>query len=221
MLRRHALLLLAPLLLAPRVGEATVILPLSIEQMAVEAACVVRGKVQSTHAAWDTAHERIYTYTEIEILDVMHSPSALPKKVTVRTLGGEVGEVGMKVSGTEKFTPNEEVVVFLRNDPGAENAYQVVGMSQGKFSLLREAKGRVIAVPSTEGLALARPDEAGTLKVDGSHAQPSKIPLVELRQRVRDALSKKNILTPTQAPTQPLNTPAPATSTPPATDLQR
>src|SRR5438105_2388677 len=99
---------------APLVASATVIVPRTIEEMAQDSAYVVRGRVLSTSAAWDEKHERIFTNTEIEVLDQIHGASDSPRRITVRTLGGEVGKIGMKVAGTERFTVNEEVVVFLR-----------------------------------------------------------------------------------------------------------
>ena len=172
-------------------ANATVIVPLSIEDMAVQSACVVRGRVVESHAAWDNDHQRIYTYTTVDVVDAIHAPVGMQKQITVRTIGGEVGKIGMRVAGVEKFAPSEEVVIFLRKDPVDQSLFQTVGMSQGKFSIEHEAKGRMVAVPSVEGLAFARPDANGTLKVGGDAPQANRIPLTELRDRVVAAISAK------------------------------
>jgi hypothetical protein len=176
---------------APLVASATVIMPRTIEEMAQDSACVVRGRVLSSEAAWDDKHERIFTNTEIEVLDQIHGPQDAPRRIIVRTLGGEVGKIGMKVAGTERFTLNEEVVLFLRRDPVVASSFQVIGMSQGKYHIEREAKGRAIAIPSTEGLAFARKDESGVYKVDPSMPRVDRIPLDDLRKRVVDAIQQK------------------------------
>jgi hypothetical protein len=172
--------------LASLEAKATIVVPMTIEQMAAESACVTRGRVVSQQAAWDEAHRRIYTYTEIQVLERIHSKGSVPDTVVVRTLGGEVGEIGMKVSGTPKFEVGEEVVVFLRHDPVDEHQFQVVGMSQGKFAVERADKGAIYAVPSVEGLAFARPSAEGKMMVDET-TDASRISLGVMKDRVQAA----------------------------------
>jgi hypothetical protein len=201
-------------------AHATVMLPLSIEDLAVKSSAVVRGRVLSSEAAWDPQKQRIYTNTVVEVLDPIHAKSELPRQITIRTLGGEVGKIGMKVSGTEKFTLNEEIVVFVRPDPVVATAFQVIGMSQGKYHIEREATGGAVAIPSVEGLAFVRPEgPSGTLKVDPSTPPPSRIPLVQLRERILAAVKTAaedpaklptNLGTPgVQVPSQPGTTATP------------
>lgn len=174
----------------PRAGLATVVVPMTIEDMTKESECVVRGRVVSSESAWDREHSKIYTSTEVTVLDPIHVTSGVPTKVVVRTLGGEVGSIGMKVAGTERFVLNEEVLLFLRKDPLVSSAFQVVGMSQGKYRIEAEAKtGRAMAVPSVEGLAFVRPDDTGILKVDPSAPQPSVLSLSDLKRRVLAAVA--------------------------------
>jgi hypothetical protein len=218
-MRRSALLIPAfafSAALWPSPAGATVMVPLTVEDMAVQSACVVHGRVVQSRAAWDEGHQRIFTFTDIEILDALHAPSALPKTITVRTLGGEVEKIGMRVSGTEKFAPQEEVVVFLRRDPVDAQAFQTVGMSQGKYSVEHEAKGRAVAVPSLEGLAFARPDpNGGSMKVSGEAPDAARIPLNELRERVQAAIASRVPSTPSSgdvsAPKVPAQPQTPAT----------
>lgn len=169
-------------------ANATIVVPMTIEEMSAEAACVARGRVVNQQAAWDEAHRRIYTYTEIQVLERIHTKGTVPDTVVVRTLGGEVGEIGMKVSGTPRFEVGEEVVVFLRPDPVDAHQFQVVGMSQGKFAVERSEKGAIYAVPSVEGLAFARPSTEGKLMVDET-TDVSRISLGIMRDRVQAATS--------------------------------
>src|SRR5205085_11541571 len=52
---------------------------------------IVRGRVIQSQAAWDEEHQRIYTSTEIEILEAMHGATDA-KRIVVRTLGGRSEE---------------------------------------------------------------------------------------------------------------------------------
>jgi hypothetical protein len=179
----------AAALLLSSVAGATIVVPMTLEEMAIEASCVARGRVVNTQSAWDDAQRRIYTYTEIQILERIHTSRSVPDFVVVRTLGGEVGEVGMKVSGTPRFTLGEEVVVFLRADPVDAEQFQVIGMSQGKLHVERPLKGGELAVWSLEGLAFARPGGDGRMKIDPTQGDPSRIPLDDLRARVLAAVT--------------------------------
>jgi hypothetical protein len=194
-------------------AQATVIVPRTIEEMAHDSACIVQGRVISSQAAWDESHQRIYTTTSIEVTEWVTGcaqvPAAStpagqpPKTVVIRTLGGEVGEIGMKVAGTEKFTANEEVFLFLRDDPVVKGTYQVVGMSQGKYSIQRDEVGKAMAVPSTEGLAFARPSDNGVLRVDPSAPHPDRLALTELRDRISRAFKDPKYLKPVPSPAKP------------------
>jgi hypothetical protein len=167
---------------------STIVVPMTIEDMAVEASCVARARVVNTQATWDDAHRRIYTYTEVQILERLHTKGEVLDSVVIRTLGGEVGNIGMKVSGTPQFALGEEVVVFLRSDPVDATQFQVIGMSQGKFHVERPDKGGAVAVPSVEGLAFAKPGADGKMKIDPTNVDAARIPLNVMRDRVLAAV---------------------------------
>jgi hypothetical protein len=191
-------------LLALSAGSAvaTVMMPMSLEEMSVEAKLVVTGKVLSAQSAWDESHRRIFTYTEIQVVEKI-AGDAEPRTLVIRTMGGEVGDIGMNVSGTPRFATNEEVLVFLRQDPVEAQSYQVIGMSQGKFKVVRPEKGPVEVVPSTAGLAFVKRDQGGSYKVDETISPESKMTLDALKQRVvsaRRAPTAPTISVPQAAP---------------------
>ena len=49
--------------------------------------------------------------------------------------GGEVGEIGLKVSDQPSFTGGEEVILFLKSGKSKRDGdiYNVVGRGQGKY----------------------------------------------------------------------------------------
>ena len=170
----------------PSIGWATIMVPLTIEQMAGEAAAVVRGRVVEQSARWDdlATRKHIFTLTTIEVLEAIHGEATPGLRLVVRALGGEVGDVGMKVAGTPRFSIGEEVVVFARRHPGSATDYQVIGMSQGKFRIERGEDGKTLAVPGIEGIAFARARGKGPLRVDPSARGEGPLALSALRQRV-------------------------------------
>jgi hypothetical protein len=187
----------APLLLslialaAPGVARATVIVPQTVEEMALASSAVVRAKVLQRQSAWDKEHRRIHTHTELQVLETVHSTAAVPASLVVRTMGGEVGEIGMRVSGVARFEVGEEVLVFLTPDPLDAGEFQVVGMSQGKYRIDRS--GPIpMAVASVEGLAFARRDVAGKLQVAEDGAEKGgQVALASLVGRVKTAVAPK------------------------------
>lgn len=166
---------------------ATVVVPVSVEQMAREAGCVVRARVRASTSAWDEAHRRIHTLTEIEVLDVYAGPPM--STATIRTLGGEVGSVGMKVSGAPHFVAGEEVVLFLAMDRAGESRFTVMGLSQGKFVVDRSGADPQVR-PDAHGLVYAVRDGRGGLQVDPSAQGPAPMGLETLASRVRAALAE-------------------------------
>jgi hypothetical protein len=103
--------------------------------------------------------------------------------VRITQPGGEVGDIGQRVSGLASFTPNEEVVVFLQRRPG--EGYWVEGMAQGKFRVERSTDGtRAYAVPAPLGDAVVV-DPATRQQVQ---AETRVLELEELRRNVRAAL---------------------------------
>jgi hypothetical protein len=77
---------------------------------------IVAGRVLATASATDPDTGGIYTYVTIEVSDVIKGGIAT-STVTLKQLGGEVGEVGFGVAEQAVFVPNEQVVVFLEQRP--------------------------------------------------------------------------------------------------------
>lgn len=174
---------------ASAVATATIIVPQSVEEMAVASTAVVRAKVLQRQAAWDKDHRRIHTHTELQVLETVHSRQAVTGSVVIRTMGGEVGDIGMRVAGVARFEVGEEVLVFLTPDPLDAGEFQVVGMSQGKYRIDRSG-AEPMAVGSVEGLAFARRDTNGQLQVDHDAAEKGgKVSLSALVARVKAAVA--------------------------------
>ena len=86
-------------------------------------------------------------YTDVVISVDRYVKNPLPtKEVTVRVLGGTVGEDSMKAEDEPSFTPGEKVMLFLGKDdaPATKNIGMehlvVTGLFQGKFTLTDDGK---------------------------------------------------------------------------------
>ena len=153
--------------------------------MAKKSMLVVRATVLDANCEWDRSNKHIFTYTRLKAVEALRGQVSPGKLFRIRTLGGEIGEIGMAVAGTAKFKPGEEVVVFVRADPYDAADYQVVGMSQGKFLIQKDKKGEEVVVPNVNGLEFARRDVRGAMQITGQAAENIKgISLKTLKRRV-------------------------------------
>jgi len=126
-------------------ASATILVARDLTDLTLNASAVVLGRVLAVHGEWDPARSRIYTLASVGVERTLKG--AAEPTVTVRALGGEIpGEQrGYRVPGAPRFEPGEEVLLFLRPEPAADEGggptkasvgtWQVVGWEQGKFAV--------------------------------------------------------------------------------------
>lgn len=134
-------MLVGALLASPAL--ATTLVALDVPGLTKLSDVVVRARVNKVEAKWNGDRTRIFTHAQLQTVEVLKGNAST--EVTAIQPGGEVGELGQIVHGTAKFTPGEELVVFLeRRGP----FYTVTGMVQGKFVLVSGDKGVIEARPA-------------------------------------------------------------------------
>ncbi len=181
-----AFTLMVAALVGPSAADATIVVPLTIEDLTVRSRAVVRATVRQRQSVWGKNRKRIFTLTELAVSEVIHGEA--PKTILVRTLGGQVDGVGMKASGTPRMAEDQDVVIFLRDDPVDTAGFMVVGMSQGLYRLERDSAGRLLAVPGVEGLAFVRRTAKGGQQVD-HETDAVRMPYDKLREKITAAAS--------------------------------
>jgi len=80
--------------------------------LAREADTIVLGVCTSTRSAWDEQHRWIVTTAEVRTQRTFKGRAA--DTVTVRLLGGRVGDVEMIASKSATLLPGEQAILFLR-----------------------------------------------------------------------------------------------------------
>ena len=106
--------------------------------MGEESALVVSGRVTGVRSYWNDSQTKIFTETRVAV-DRSYKGAA-GGTVSVVQLGGVVGHVQMKVEGALAWEPGEEVLLFL--EPFNGDRYMVYGLSQGKYGIERDDRGR-------------------------------------------------------------------------------
>jgi hypothetical protein len=151
--RFRAFLLLLLLLFWPR-GEATAstVIAMSLEQMTDRAQTIFLGRVTGTRADWNAERTRIYTYVTLDVDQYLKGGNR-SRTETIRLLGGRVGPYLAMIPGTPDFRVGEDVLLFTAG--AGARIPTVLGLSLGKFTVVRDANGESIVKRDISSLMLA------------------------------------------------------------------
>ncbi len=189
-MRKHTLA--AGFLVASSVAWATTLIALDVPGLTQVSDVVLRGRVTKVEPQWSQDKTRIFTVAQVEVLQPLKGDVGAVAQVTQP--GGEIGDVGQRVSGVAKFTVGEEVVLFLeRRGP----FFTVTGMAQGKFTVERSSDGKA---------AFARQaDEFDALLLDPATRQPTSVKAQSMTLDALSALVRRSVgPAPQEAPLTPV-----------------
>ena len=160
-------------------AHASIVLALELDQLTAQANEIGFGKVVSKETR--RLKHSIVTIVRIVIDESIKGSHASGDEVEIRTLGGIVDGIGMKVEGEASFALGERTVFFVRRD--ARASLRPVGMAQGVMHIRSEGK-RQLVVPSHRGLSLVSKTARGSL-VNAPPALLQPMPLAEFLNKVR------------------------------------
>lgn len=112
-------------------ASATTLSRLKLEDLALESTAVARLRCLDVKSLWDQGE----IWTETRFVVLQREKGMLPGIVTVRMLGGQVGNLHSRVDEVPTFQHGEEVYLFLWGRDG--EPYRVLGWSQGTFRIHR------------------------------------------------------------------------------------
>jgi hypothetical protein len=141
------ILFLAGLVLIAVVANATTLARLQFEDLVKQATAVARLRCLGAESRWENGE--IWTDTLFEVVE--QNKGLLPGLVTIRTLGGSVGNLHSRIEGVPAFREGEEAYVFLWGREG--EPYRVLGWSQGTFRIARDARTGVETVTQDSAAA--------------------------------------------------------------------
>ncbi len=154
-------------------ATATTVVVVDTQSATNRASSVVLATVASQESRWNDARTKIYTYTELDVHEDFKGGKR-GKRVRVRQPGGSVGNVACYVPGTATFRKGEKVLAFLRPLKTDKTRFRVVGMAQGKYSVLKDGT----AVRELNGLHVVGADPERV-------REDSRVPVGRLIERVR------------------------------------
>jgi len=115
--------------------NATIVVPLSEEALIDDAVAIVLGHVTAIQGNYDHTRGMIFTNVTVAIEDVLKGEIPVGE-ISLRQLGGSVGDLHSWVVGSPEFTLGEKALLFLRTD--RDGNLRVAHLYQGKFTVSRD-----------------------------------------------------------------------------------
>ncbi len=119
------------LMAAPSLLLATSFSLPSFPDQVKHAPLIIRGIIGNSYADFEKNNQLIYTYYEINITEVFKG-SIHENSIWIREMGGEKDQMQMVVPGASSYSPQEDVIVFLK-EKNSDHFYDVQDMSMSKF----------------------------------------------------------------------------------------
>ncbi len=175
MKRRSIVALATTLCLAAIPATASMFIHMSPAELVTQADSMIQGRVVDLASFWSESGRLIVTEATIEVEETLIGDA--PSTVTVRTFGGEVGDIKVEAPGFPTFEKGERVLLFLKAEP-ADGSLRVLGYRQGQFRLVTRRDGVTLAVPMVE-------DDVRLLDRDGRPAPEARsVEVGQFKQRV-------------------------------------
>ena len=143
---------------------------LSTEELTRTSELTMTGEVESVESQWSKDGTTIFTNVSVLIDEVVRG-KILQRRITVEYEGGEIGDIGLKVSDVVPMERGEKVLLFLKSGKSKKEGivYNIIGKGQGKYSI------------GNDGIARKR----GFTLVNGEEAADNNIPVDVLIEKIR------------------------------------
>lgn len=142
-----------------RAASASTFVELTLADLLRLSNLVVVGTAAEQTSVWEDADggrgRRIVTYTHVVTDKVVKAEAPAPSDLWVRTLGGQVGDIGQHVDGEAAIVPLQSCLMFLR--ARGDGTHAVSGMAQGHFPVTASRVGeppRIMVSPAIGRLVL-------------------------------------------------------------------
>jgi hypothetical protein len=142
-------------------ANGSVVQALELQELVAHADRIVLGRVLFSES-FRRPDGQLGTWHRIAVERELRGSVPDEQEVIVETLGGQIGDIAMRIEGEPTFTVGERVLVFMR-DGGPYTAFRPVGMGQGVMRV-RTEQGVETVRQSREGMMLMRRNAQGRLE---------------------------------------------------------
>jgi subtilase family serine protease len=186
----------------PLSTEATVVGVLAERSLTDQAQVIVIGQVSNIVSHWDPQQNQILTDITMSLDEILKGAVTTPE-LTIRQLGGRVGDLESRVEGGPQFHLGERVLLFLTTR--RDGTLRVAHLYLGKFSIVTDVlTGEALAHRETPvGVVVtAPPGPGGPPTTDELHK------LRDFRDRIRSIVRSRPLSRLRGGNTAPVLTPA-------------
>ena len=167
-------------------ANGSIVQGLELQELVAHADRIILGRVLFSES-FQRADGQLGTWHRIAVEREIRGSAPDEQEVIVETLGGQMGDIAMRVEGEPSFRVGERVLVFVR-DGGPYTAFRPVGMGQGVMRVRME-QGVQTVTQSREGLMLVRRNAQGRLE-RSLGALPKKERLDVVLSKLRDIVER-------------------------------
>lgn len=148
---------------------------LSTEELTRNSEAVVTGEVEDVESYWSEDGKTIFTSASILVSENIRG-RVLQRRITIEYEGGEIGDIGLKVSDVVPLKKGEKVLLFLKSGKGKRDGivYNIVGKAQGKYTIGNDRIAR----------------KRGFSLISGEDVIDNNIPVDELIKKIREVRSE-------------------------------
>ena len=139
--------------------RAISVIPPTFSKLVANAEQIARVEVTAVNSQWDTGSQGnvIHTYVQCRVLRVLKGD--LGATVTVRLLGGQVGNDRMEIPGLPTFEVGAKYILFLAGNGSA--FCPLVGIMHGSYRVLTDPATGVEHVARSSGRPLRAVQDVG------------------------------------------------------------
>ena len=120
--------------------SSAIMIGMGTEELTRESGLVIRGEVAEVKAQWSEDGKKIITRANIIITDILKGET-ISNMITVEYEGGEIGEIGLRVSDVSPLKTGEDVILFLNKSAEGRkmgDVHNIVGKAQGKYTISKD-----------------------------------------------------------------------------------
>jgi hypothetical protein len=183
-------------LLMPIAAQASLSRAATFDDKVENAASIILGKCTTQHAAWDSDHRWILTYSTFKVEKSMKGQ--MQPEVTIVTPGGAVDGVHQDTIGMPAFREGADNVLFIRNTAAGpvvlyfeQGAYDVVPDTNGE-RMVRPVASDSVHIDTQRGMAVA-PEGARPLRQFEGEVNTSLRRSAAQRMEIMKPQSKKSV----------------------------
>lgn len=153
-----ALALTVALAVAPP-ATATVVIESPRVELVERSQLIVRAFVDGATSRWNEDGSQLITLTALRVTEYIKGNG--PATLTLRQLGGRLGDIASHIPGDARFANGQEVFLFLRQGSGV---VYLTALSQSAYYIRRD-NGEASVSRELHGLSFARRSATGTMQI--------------------------------------------------------